>query len=55
MQKLTLGIGALKVESFRTQAEPVTPGQGTIHAHAANTQQVRCTCFCTYACTGLPC
>jgi hypothetical protein len=53
MKKLTLDVEALTVESFRPETDPVAAREGTVHAHAApDTQQVRCTYFCTYACTG---
>ncbi|HYR08812.1 MAG TPA: hypothetical protein VEQ60_13610 [Longimicrobium sp.] len=53
MQKLTLDVEALTVESFRPGTAPAATRQGTVHAHAPpGTQQVRCTYFCTYACTG---
>ncbi|HYR08811.1 MAG TPA: hypothetical protein VEQ60_13605 [Longimicrobium sp.] len=56
MQKLTLNVDELAVESFRPQAEPATRGEGTVHGHAPpQTEQFRCTYFCTYNCTGLPC
>lgn len=56
MQKLTLNVEDLVVESFQPQREAAGRREGTVHAHApAATQQVRCTYFCTYACTGLPC
>jgi hypothetical protein len=55
MQKLTLNVEALTVESFQPQGEPGRR-EGTVDAHAVpNTQQFRCTYFCTYNCTGLPC
>jgi hypothetical protein len=55
MQKLTLKVEDLAVESFQPQPEAAARKEGTVHAHA-NTQQFRCTYFCTYnACTGLPC
>lgn len=54
MQKLRLDVEELAVESFDAQAEEARRHQGTVHAHL-NTQQFRCTYFCTYNCTGLPC
>lgn len=51
MQKLTLNVEELAVESFQPQA--AERGEGTVHAY--NSHQVRCTYFCTYNCTGLPC
>jgi hypothetical protein len=53
MKKLTPDVDALAVETFRPQA-PSERHDGTVHAHA-DTQQIRCTYFCTYNCTGLPC
>jgi hypothetical protein len=56
MHKLTLNVDALAVESFRPESKPAPRGEGTVDAHAvADTQQFRCTYFCTYNCTGLPC
>jgi hypothetical protein len=56
MQKLKLNAEALAVESFQADEDPRTPRMGTVRAHEApNTQQFRCTYFCTYNCTGLPC
>jgi hypothetical protein len=51
MQKLTLNVEELAVESFQPQA--AERGEGTVYAY--DTQQFRCTYFCTYNCTGLPC
>lgn len=58
MKKLTLNAEALAVESFQADAEAETRAAGTVHGHAPpQTQQVRCTYFCTVAggCTGLAC
>lgn len=57
MQKLRLNLEELSVESFQADAEAQVPEvPGTVRAHAVpNTQQFRCTYFCTYNCTGLPC
>jgi hypothetical protein len=56
MPKLRLNVEALAVESFQAQPHAAEHAAGTVHAHA-NTQQVRCTYFCSYPCTdtGLPC
>lgn len=54
MKKLTLNVDALAVESFQAEAQPDAARAGTVRAHA-DTQQFRCTYFCTYNCTGLPC
>jgi len=56
MQKLRLNVEELAVESFQAQPDAEERPAGTVHAHA-NTQQFRCTYFCSYACTdtGLPC
>jgi hypothetical protein len=54
MKKLKLKVEELAVESF--QANVDGPSFGTVQGYASpNTQQVRCTYFCTYNCTGLPC
>jgi hypothetical protein len=53
MQKLTLNVDALAVESFQPQPQ-IDRAEGTVQAYAG-TQQFRCTYFCTYNCTGLPC
>jgi hypothetical protein len=56
MKKLTLNVDELAVESFRPESEPASRGDGTVQGHAVrDTQQFRCTYFCTYNCTGLPC
>jgi hypothetical protein len=59
MQKLKPDLEALSVESFQADADAqARMGEvpGTVRAHAVqNTQQFRCTYFCTYNCTGLPC
>jgi hypothetical protein len=55
MKKLALNVEELAVESFQAE-EGTRRGAGTVHGHAApDTQQFRCTYFCTYNCTGLPC
>lgn len=53
MKKLALNVEELALESFQPQAEGEKQ-TGTVQAHM-NTQQFRCTYFCTYNCTGLPC
>jgi hypothetical protein len=53
MQKLTLNVDELAVESFQPQQEGADRREGTVHAY--NSHQFRCTYFCTYNCTGLPC
>ncbi|HEX6042222.1 hypothetical protein [Longimicrobium sp.] len=55
MRKLELKLDELAVESFAVQADEKGRGRGTVQAHAPDTQQFRCTYFCTYNCTGLPC
>jgi hypothetical protein len=56
MKKLTLNVDTLAVESFHADAEKEPRAAGTVHGHAPqDTQQFRCTYFCTYNCTGLPC
>jgi hypothetical protein len=55
MEKLTLNVDALTVESFAAADKPRTE-RGSVQAHEApETQQFRCTYFCTYNCTGLEC
>jgi hypothetical protein len=52
MQKLKLDVQALTVDSFQPQPQTARDA-GTVHAHGPReTEQVRCTYFCTYACTG---
>ena len=53
MKKLSLNVEELAVESFQSEPEGEKEA-GTVQAHM-NTQQVRCTYFCTDPCTGLPC
>ena len=53
MRKLTLNVEDLSVESFRPAAD-ADAGSGTVHAHQ-ETWAFRCTQFCTYNCTGIPC
>ncbi|HEU0053050.1 MAG TPA: hypothetical protein VFQ39_07725 [Longimicrobium sp.] len=56
MRKLKLEVETLAVESFEAFAAPVE-AKGTVRANEVpNTQQFRCTYFCSYACpTGLEC
>jgi hypothetical protein len=56
MEKLKLNVEALAVESFDAGAAR-GEAKGTVRGHAVpNTQQFRCTYFCSYACpTGLEC
>lgn len=54
MQNLTLNVDELAVESFQPQPDRAERQDGTVHA-LANSHQFRCTYFCTYNCTGLPC
>ncbi|HEX6372226.1 MAG TPA: hypothetical protein VF006_25130 [Longimicrobium sp.] len=53
MRKLTLNLDDLSVESFRPAAD-ADAGNGTVHA-LQETWPFRCTQFCTYNCTGIPC
>lgn len=56
MQKLKLDLEALTLESFESD-RPVAEEKGTVQGHfVPNTQQVKCTYFCSYACpTGFSC
>jgi hypothetical protein len=53
MRKLMLNVEDLSVESFQPQAG-AGEAEGTVHAHQ-ETWPFRCTQFCTYNCTGIPC
>lgn len=53
MRKLKLNIEELSVESFQPEAD-AAGANGTVHAHQ-ETFPFRCTMFCTYNCTGIPC
>lgn len=54
MKKLKLNVEELTLDTFDAD-EAVKDDDGTVEAFA-NTQQFRCTYFCTYSsCTGLPC
>ena len=53
MRKLKLNVEELSVESFRPDAR-AEDANGTVHAHQ-ETWPFRCTQFCTYNCTGIPC
>ncbi len=56
MKKLALNVEELAVESFQADADVEPRAAGTVRGHAVpETQQFRCTYFCTYNCTGLPC
>jgi hypothetical protein len=57
MKKTKLNLEELAPESFQPQPETDEVRDGTVQGHALrDTQQFRCTYFCTYsACTGLPC
>jgi hypothetical protein len=54
MRKLKLELEELSVETFHAEAGPGKDGQGTVHGHQ-ETWPFRCTMFCTYNCTGIPC
>ena len=55
MDKLKLNVEVLSVESFQTDRTPRREEKGTVRAHM-QTEQVKCTYFCTYACpTGFSC
>lgn len=54
MRKLRLNVEELAVESFRADADRDGLTKGTVHAHQ-ETSPFRCTMFCTYNCTGIPC
>ena len=49
MKKLVLDVDALELDSFAAP-EAGDDDAGTVEAYATN--QVKCTYFCTYACTG---
>ena len=53
MRKLRLSVEELAVESFEAQTR-AKAAEGTVHGHQ-ETWPFRCTQFCTYNCTGLPC
>ena len=53
MRKLKLNVEDLPVDSFQAEAGATEAG-GTVRAHQ-ETSPFRCTMFCTYNCTGLPC
>jgi hypothetical protein len=53
MRKLSLNLEDLSVESFQPDAA-AGQASGTVHAHQ-ETSPFRCTMFCTYNCTGIPC
>ena len=58
MEKLTLKVDELAVESFEPGRAERLHEKGTVEAHqATRTRDYRCdSYFCTYsACTGLPC
>lgn len=52
MRKVRLNVEELAVESFH--AAVAADGEGTVHGHQ-ETWPFRCTQFCTYNCTGIPC
>lgn len=53
MRKLRLNPDELAVESFHADGAGQDAG-GTVHGHQ-ETSPFRCTMFCTYNCTGIPC
>jgi hypothetical protein len=56
MSRLKLKMDELLLESFDASDGSAAESQGTARAFVPQTQQVKCTYFCTYsACTGLPC
>lgn len=56
MTRLKLKMDELELESFDASGAPAPESQGTARAFVPQTQQVKCTYFCTYStCTGLPC
>ncbi len=56
MARLKLEMDELELESFEASGDSAAESQGTARAFAPQTQQVKCTYFCTYGtCTGLPC
>jgi hypothetical protein len=54
MRKLRLDVEALAVQSFQCEAGRGRAADGTVHGHQ-ETWPFRCTQFCTYNCTGIPC
>ena len=55
MPKLKLTLEELVLETFRADEQPAREERNAAEA-LGNTNQFRCTYFCTYsACTGLPC
>ncbi|HSU16005.1 hypothetical protein [Longimicrobium sp.] len=57
MAKLKLDLENLALESFDSVSDVAPREKGTVQGHdAPQTQQVKCTYFCTYACpTGMEC
>ncbi len=56
MPKLKLTVEELVLEIFRADDDPARDGRNAPAMAIRDTQQFRCTYFCTYsACTGLPC
>ena len=57
MAKLKLDLENLALESFESAADESHNDRGTVQGHfVPQTQQVKCTYFCSYACpTGLEC
>lgn len=54
MRKLRLSVEELTVRSFHADADVDRLPDGTVHGHQ-ETWPFRCTLFCTYNCTGIPC
>lgn len=54
MRKLELNVEALSVESFHAGGGREEAPRGTVRGHQ-ETWPFRCTMFCTYNCTGIPC
>ena len=53
MKKLKLNVEELTLDTFTSEDRQLADAKAQAFA---NTQQFRCTYFCTYsACTGLPC
>lgn len=53
MRRLTPNVEDLSVESFEADTG-AAQGKGAVHAYQ-ETWPFRCTRFCTYNCTGIPC
>jgi hypothetical protein len=54
MRKLRLNVDELSVDSFQADCGVEKDAKGTVHGYQ-ETWPFRCTMFCTYNCTGIPC